>query len=99
MILGSGGRCYCKKKRKEKKDVRNFGQNFCLGCLSAFSSVFRSIKIKTHMNFYSEFTSIVDPLSGCNNVQNAMGLGQKHRYNHGRFGCTWLTISFFTKEN
>ena len=71
MVLGSVGRGYSKKKRK--KDVRNFGQNFYLGCLSAFIGVFRSIKIKTHMNFYSEFTSMVDAFSGCNNVQSAMG--------------------------
>ena len=62
-----------KKKKKKKKDVRNFGQNFYLGCLSAFIGVFRSIKIKTHMNFYSELTSMVDAFSGCNNVQSAMG--------------------------
>ena len=34
------------KKKKKKKKKGNFGQNFCLGCLSAFSGVSRSKRLK-----------------------------------------------------
>ena len=46
MVLGSVGTGYFKKKKKKKKKKGNFGQNLCLGCLSAFSGVSRSKRLK-----------------------------------------------------
>ena len=69
MVLGTVGRGYCKKKQ----GVRIFGQNFWLGCLSAFNELRSSGIRKKFLEMKIEWIDIGENILNVNNQQKDKG--------------------------
>ena len=69
MVLGSVGRGYCKKKQ----GVRIFGQNFWLGCLSAFNELRNAGIRKKFLEMKIELIGIGENILNVNNQQRGKG--------------------------